>query len=117
MVRLHDTLGSALLVASIAFTVCAGLLAFAGGPVRALGPAWKVVVAGVALQGLIGGALLVSDERPTEGLHLLYGVLALLVLPAAAAFSSEAPPRARAAVLAFAGLVTTGVLMRSLGTG
>lgn len=117
MARLHDTLGSALLVASIAFTLFAGLRAFAGGALRMLGPAYKAVVAGVAVQGLIGAVLLAGDERPADGLHLLYGALALLVLPAASAFSAAAPPRARAGVLAVGGLVTTAVLMRSLVTG
>ena len=69
------------------------------------------------LQLGLGALLFATGDRPAEGIHVLYGVLVAGVLPLAQTFSSEAPAKARAGVLAVAAAVTFGLLWRLAGTG
>ncbi|MDQ3751636.1 MAG: hypothetical protein M3333_01925 [Actinomycetota bacterium] len=71
----------------------------------------------VLLQLGLGALLFATGDRPAEGIHVLYGALVAGVLPAAHAFSSEAPAKARAGVLAIAAVFTLGLLWRLLSTG
>lgn len=69
------------------------------------------------LQVSLGALLYVTGDRPAEDIHVLYGALVAGVFPLAHAFSSEAPAKARAGVLAAAAVVTLGLLWRLLSTG
>ncbi len=65
------------------------------------------VTAVVVVEAAIGAAAYLTGARPGEPLHLVYGAAAVALLPLAASFASEAPPRPRAWVLA----VTLGILL------
>ena len=71
----------------------------------------------VLLQVGLGALLFATGDRPAEGIHVLYGALVAGVLPLAHGFSSEAPAKARAGVLAIAAVVTFGLLWRLVDTG
>ena len=71
----------------------------------------------IGLQTLVGALLLVGGARPAETLHLLYGAVGLLVLPAAGSFASEAPPPDRAWVLVAACGVLLLLAWRLASTG
>jgi hypothetical protein len=74
-----------------------------------------MVVIGLQVAG--GVVLFAAGARPSESLHLLYGLVALAILPLAATFASEAPPRPRAWVLASACLILVVVAWRLASTG
>ena len=71
----------------------------------------------IGLQVATGVALFVSGARPHESLHLLYGLVAIAILPLAGSFASEAPPRPRAWVLAGACMLLLIVAWRLASTG
>lgn len=117
MAQVHATLGVALIVLTGAFTVAA---AVAGATAR--GGVWlersRLAVTGLlAAQVLVGLVSYATGDRPGENLHLLYGLAAVSLLPFAAFFAAEAPPKARSWVLAGGGVLTLGVLFRSWATG
>jgi hypothetical protein len=71
----------------------------------------------IGLQVLGGVILLLAGGRPAESLHLLYGAVGLIVLPAAGAFAQEAPPPDRAWVLVAACAVLLLLAWRLASTG
>jgi hypothetical protein len=77
----------------------------------------------LGLTGLIGlqivGGLFVLAQgaRPAEGLHFLYGIAAVVLLPLTGTFASEAPPRPRAWVLAGACVLMLLLSWRLASTG
>ena len=70
-----------------------------------------LVVAASGLGTLAGGA------SPAEGLHLLYGTVLVLVVPAGLVFASEAPARARSGTVGVVGLAALLVAWRLFATG
>jgi hypothetical protein len=71
----------------------------------------------IGLQVVSGIAVFATGSRPSESLHLLYGLAALAILPFASTFASEAPPRPRAWVLAGVCLFLLAIAWRLASTG
>jgi len=74
------------------------------------------VVALLAAGALVGIMQLASGAAPREGLHLVYGAIALGILPLARSFAGGRPRR-DAALMAAAYLVLAVVLYRLFTTG
>lgn len=117
MQQAHATGGVLLLGAIVLFLAVALVLTFTGGMRPWLETLRKVMTGLVAVQVGIGALLYAMGQRPAETLHLLYGAVALGVLPFASTFSSEAPPKARAGVISLGAVLTLGLLFRALSTG
>jgi hypothetical protein len=71
----------------------------------------------VVIQGILGVILLIQGQRPHQGLHFLYGVVALLVLPAAYFYSDGGSERRDSLVFGLAGLFLLGIAIRAVTTG
>jgi hypothetical protein len=117
MQAVHRSLAIVVLLLAAAFTVAALGAAWRGGSRPWLEWTERIVAAVIGLEALAGVVLYGTGHRPEETLHLLYGVAALIALPFGGYFAAEAPPRPRAAVLAFAGILTVGIIFRSFATG
>ncbi len=77
-----------------------------------------VGLGGVALTTVVGPALILSGEQPSDGLHFLYAAVALLALPVGRAVSgSMKTARRRGAAVVVAAVVLLGVLLRLYMTG
>ena len=76
---------------------------------------WVVIV--VALAALLGIATAVSNGPPSDPLHIVYGVLALAVLPGAALLASGRPARQQGVFAAVAMTVLVILLFRLFQTG
>lgn len=117
MQPLHGLLGSLVMVAAALFAVGGGIAVWLDR-----GHAWVrrgaiLLIAMLLVQVLVGAIVYASGTRPREGLHLLYGVAILGVLPLAFSFASEAPPRPRSGVMAIGGAITLLLAWRLLSTG
>ncbi len=99
------------------FALAACALTILGGARPWLEWARRTVTFLLLLQVSLGALLYAMGDRPAEGIHVLYGALVAGVIPLAQVFSSEAPAKARAGVLAVAAVVTLGLLWRLLDTG
>ena len=116
MVALHAA-GASIVLAGISATgLAAAVTAWRGGS------PWtdrlRLGLTGlIGLQVLAGALSLLDGRQPHELLHLLYGGVAVLVLPAAASFSAEAPARARAWVVVAACGVLLLLAWRLAATG
>lgn len=109
---------------AVAAIVAAGLLASIGGvaswrdagheAVRRLASAATLVFGMVGAFGL--GSLLTGGQ-PGEGLHLLYGLAMVGIVPLGLTFAADAPPRAQSGVLAVAGLTALLLGWRLFATG
>ena len=86
----------------------------AGAPARGL-EAVLLLLLGVTIAGGLG--ILAGGARPREPLHFVYAVVAVAVLPTAAALSLRTGPRARALIICAGALVTLAVVIRLFGTG
>jgi hypothetical protein len=128
MLDLHQTLGTIALGAAVLLAASAILAAAAHG--RAAGP-WLGVITEWLAVGLwclvavtlgLGALRLLGGDRPDDPLHLMYGLVALAILPVAAALGVRAergrgPRRARYLWIAGGSLVLVGVLVRLIQTG
>jgi hypothetical protein len=76
-----------------------------------------LVMAGLtALQGLIGLVAFALGGRPTELLHIVYGVFAVLFLPGAYFYSQGGSRRREAVILAGAAWVVSIAYFRGIAT-
>jgi uncharacterized membrane protein len=85
------------------------------GRAAAAGSGVVAILLGMAAAG--GLALLLGGQRPKEFLHLVYGLLALGLVPLADSLAAQAGPRRRALVRFLGALVAAGVIMRLFATG
>jgi len=85
---LHDRLAGAALLFFAAAAVW-GLVSHLRR--RGMGPEyWGILAIGELLilaQGLLGAALWLGGDRPARGIHILYGVVAVITLPAYYAYT------------------------------
>jgi hypothetical protein len=106
MGQLHALGANAVIVAILFTGLAAAVIALRGGS------PWtdrlRLGLTGLIGLQVLGGALvLLGGGQPGETLHLLYGAVGLVVLPAAGSFAESAPPPDRAWVL----LVACGLLL------
>jgi hypothetical protein len=77
-----------------------------------------LIMAGLtAVQGLIGLGLFVSGRRPTELLHVVYGIFAVLFLPGAYLWAHGGSKRREAVILAAAAWIVAVAYFRGIATG
>ena len=88
---------------------------------RAGGEAFVRFQAGVVSLLVVAAAsglvLLAGGARPTDGLHLLYALLAIALVPLARSFLTRANHRGANVLLLVAFVVLGGVLYRLFATG
>lgn len=88
---------------------------------RAEGPAFErfqaAVVSLLVVGGVSGLVLLATGARPSEGLHLLYAIVAIALIPLARSFLGRANDRAAAGLLFVAFVVLGAVVYRLFATG
>lgn len=117
MSELHAAAATGLLAGALALAGFGGILA-----VLDRAPAWldwlrTALVVVIALEAAAGVVVVAGGGAPTEQIHWLYGVVILAVPVLAASFVAEAPPRARAAIYALAGLLVAILAWRLGATG
>lgn len=81
---------------------------------------WGILAIGEFLalaQGAIGAVLYLEGERPARGLHLLYGVVAVLTLPAYYLISRGRDDRRASWAYALVCLFLAGIGVRAMTTG
>ena len=76
-----------------------------------------LVVSMVIVTAVSGLTLLMAGLRPTEGLHLLYALIAVAIIPLARSFLGRTRGRARLAFIAVAFAVLGAVIYRLFTTG
>ena len=77
-----------------------------------------LIMAGLTVvQGLVGLAAFAFGGRPTELLHLVYGVFAVIFLPGAYIYAHGGTPRREAVILAGAAWVVSIAYFRGIATG
>ena len=112
------------------------LLAYAVAAITVAGIGWSVVLVATGRAGgsaferfqaavvsllVVGSAsglvLLATGARPAEGLHLLYAIVAIALIPLARSFFGRLDGRASAALVVVAFVVLGGIAYRLLRTG
>lgn len=73
--------------------------------------------AAIALAAALGVVMVVSGRQLADGLHVVYGILALAVLPSAALIASGRPARERSIVVVVGAIVLVILLARLFQTG
>ncbi len=115
---IHRLLGYAIVAVTAVGIGWSVLLVVAG---RAGGPAFERFQAAVVSVLVVGAAsglvLLATGARPADGLHLLYTIVAIALIPLARSFLGRTNGRAAAALLLAAFVVLGGLLYRLLTTG
>lgn len=118
MDRIHQILA----YATVAFTVAGiGWSVFLALTRRAGGPAFERFQAAVVSVLIVGAAsglvLLVVGARPAEGLHLLYAIVAIALIPLARSFLGRAHGGATVGLLLVVFVVLGAVVYRLFTTG
>jgi hypothetical protein len=115
---LHQGFARAFLIYSVLLALW-GLLLYvtghnpSGGYVGAL-----ILDEGLAVvQGVVGLFLRVQGHAPHDSLHYLYGIVAVVSLPAAYFLSDEGTSRRDSLYIALASLFLVGVAIRGAATG
>lgn len=76
-----------------------------------------IVAATGIMEGLLGGILFIAGCRPTNMLHLVYGLIVAGAIPVAGAYTNETIAKRDLAVLAFAVFALVAAAVRAYSTG
>jgi heme A synthase len=114
---LHAAAGLAAMGVAGFLAVAAGLAAWLDRWHEPAGRLAWVVVAFFGAQAIVGLAVMLLGDDPDEGLHLLYAVALVMVVPFGLSLVTDAPPRIRSGVLAAAGVVALLLAWRLMVTG
>lgn len=87
---------------------------------RSVGPEyWGILAIGellILVQGVLGALLWLGGDRPGRAIHLLYGVVAVITLPAYYAFSRGQDDRRAALTYGLICLFLVAIGLRAAGT-
>ena len=70
----------------------------------------------IVIQGGMGLILWLGGERPARGVHILYGVVAALVIPGLYAYTRGENDRRVMLIYGITLLISVGVILRAMGT-
>jgi CDP-diglyceride synthetase len=68
------------------------------------------------VQGLLGGYLWIIGARPARDMHMLYGIVSLMAIPAAYMYTKGRTDRPEVLIYATTSLITFGLIMRAVST-
>jgi heme A synthase len=115
---LHGYGARVLLLFAIAIAVWGTFQYFTNRPISGGFRSSFLILAGLTpLQGLIGVVVLALGSRPTEFLHVVYGIFAVIFLPAAYLYSRGGSQRRETVILAGAGWIVSVAFFRGIATG
>lgn len=115
---LHGYGARALLVFALVLAVWGTYLYFRNRELTGGYRASYLIMAGLtAVQGLIGLLAFVFGGRPTELLHIVYGIFAVLFLPGAYVYSQGGSRRRETVIIAGAAWVVSIAYFRGISTG
>jgi hypothetical protein len=118
MTSIHGGLAALAAVAAVGTLLAAGILGWRGGSARHwLDRAILAALAVVAADAAIGLVLVASGHAPTDLLHVVYGAVAIVVLPLGRWAGRSTDLRRRALWLAGGSVVLLAVLARLAQTG
>ena len=118
MAVLHDRLADSLLLFMVAAAVWNLVAALRRRGIAS--ETWGILAIGELLalaQGVLGLLLYVGGARPARGVHLLYGVVAVLTLPAYYAISHGRDDRRASWAYTWLCLFLAGISARGITTG
>jgi hypothetical protein len=117
LARLHGLAARALLIYALVLGVWGTYLYFrnqgVGGGYRA---SFLVMAGFSALQGLLGLGAFALGGRPSELLHVVYGIFAVIFLPGAYLFAHGGSRRRETVVLAGAAWIVSIAFFRGIAT-
>jgi len=117
MQAIHQVLAiGALIAVAIVLTWTVILAVTKGTPGRGYDRAQASMVGIIALAAIVGAASFISGARPADGLHLVYGAVAVLLIPFARSFL-RGGGRRDALILLIAVAALGGVIYRLFATG
>jgi len=113
---------SRLAIAMLLFSAVAGIWGLALHFLRRKidGNFWGVLASGELLfvaQAVLGLVMYLQGDRPARTIHLLYGAVAALALPAVYAFTGGRDDRRAALTYGLVMLFLFGISLRAMGTG
>ena len=114
----HQLGARALVVYAAVLGVWGGYLYFRRAALTGGFRASFLIMAGLtAVQGLAGLGMFIAGQRPTELLHVVYGVFAVLFLPGAYLYAQNGTKRREAVILAGASWIVAIAYLRGFATG
>ena len=118
LVGTHGVLARALLLYALVLAVWGTYLYFRRAAVNGgFRASYLILGALTALQGIAGAVLFIAGQRPTELLHLVYGIFAVLFVPGVYLYSQGGSKRREAVLLAGASWVVAIAYFRGIATG
>jgi hypothetical protein len=114
---IHGRVANAMLLFSVIAAIW-GLVLFLRGR-KIDGNYWGILATGELLflaQALLGAILWLQGARPARAIHLLYGIVAVLTLPAVYAFNRGRDDRRAALAYGLILLFLAGISLRAMGT-
>jgi len=117
-VLFHGLFARALLLFAILLGIWGTYLYFRKAAVNGGFRSSYLIMGGLtALQGLAGLGVLIAGRRPTELLHIVYGVFAVLFIPGVFLYAQGGSPRRESVLLAGAAWVVAIAYFRGMATG
>jgi hypothetical protein len=117
-VLFHGLFARALLLFAILLGIWGTYLYFRKSAVNGGFRSSYLIMGGLtALQGLAGLGVLIAGRRPTELLHIVYGVFAVLFIPGVYLYAQGGTPRREAVLLAGAAWIVAIAYFRGMATG
>lgn len=118
LTQIHGALGNSALLFMLICSVWGLFTALRGRGLS--GSYWGALVIGEVLlvvQGLMGAILWLQGRRPPGSIHLLYGILCVIALPAAFTYLRVREGRREALLYGLVVLFTFGLVARAIATG
>lgn len=115
---LHDRLATTVMLFFL-FVGLWGLLEFARGGSLGGNVAGALIIGQVLIvvQGLFGMILFVASDRPSNSVHILYGLTAAMVMPFLWTYTKDRAPRQALLLYSLLALFIFGLAIRGMTTG
>jgi hypothetical protein len=118
IVFIHAVLARALLLFAVLLGIWGTYLYFRRSAVTGGFRSSFLILAGlIAVQGVAGLIVLAAGQRPTEILHIVYGIFAVLFIPGVYLYAHGGTPRREAVLLAGAAWIVSVAFFRGFATG
>ncbi|MCC6944311.1 MAG: hypothetical protein IT335_07015 [Thermomicrobiales bacterium] len=117
MLLFHDRLATSVLLFMFAVGLW-GLFTYMKGGILegSIGGALMIGQALIIVQGLFGLALYIKGPRPSDPVHILYGITAAIVMPFVYTYARDRNPRQSLLIFSLIALFIGGLAIRGMTT-